>query len=132
MRVKMPARLPLILSVIALVLSPVSGVVAAETLHHDSPGPRGPAGARGVTGSSGPAGPIGPSGSVGAVGELGPVGPAGPIGAPGGAATVQWPAVVVDGFTQCPAGMTPVQTVYALSQGLAGDLDHTVPLTICR
>ncbi|HEY3714378.1 MAG TPA: hypothetical protein VGL39_07625 [Jatrophihabitantaceae bacterium] len=66
---------------------------------------------------------------------MGRTGPAGLPGVASAATSVPWPAVVVQGFTPCPAGMRAWETVYALSSSLVGtpgNLDNTTQLTICR
>lgn len=130
-------RVPLILSVIALVLGPAVGLIAASVASPSAeemrgePGARGPAGPGGPPGPPGPAGPQGPPGPKG---EQGPQGLVGQPGPPGEASDVEWPAVVVDGDSRCPAGTRRWTTVYALTQnplGTPGNLGSVRPLTVC-
>lgn len=130
-------RVPLILSVIALVLGPTVGLIAASVASPNAeqlrgePGARGPAGPEGPPGPPGPTGPQGPPGPKG---DRGPQGLVGPPGPPGKASDVEWPAVVVDGDSRCPAGTRRWTTVYALTQnplGSPGNLGSVRPLTVC-
>src|SRR5690348_6130266 len=101
----MRERLPLLLSILALVLAPVSGVAAAAAFRSNTAGPQGPPGQRGAQGPAGPRGATGPEGVGGPAGPQGLRGPRGFTGRQSGSTTdITWPSIVVDGNAQCPIG----------------------------
>jgi hypothetical protein len=96
-------RLPLILSVVALLLAGSAfGVSVANPGHTGStgpagsPGPQGAAGTPGAQGSAGSPGPQGTAGTPGAQGPAGPTGPSGATGKPGPGAVVNDSSVIAN------------------------------------
>lgn len=74
---KTPAKVFIVLALIALLLVPVLGCIPGPS------GPRGPAGPPGPAGPTGPWGPPGPTGAKGPAGVAGDPGPQGPRGPEG-------------------------------------------------
>jgi hypothetical protein len=110
-----------VLAVLALIVGPAAGFVAAKILA--VPGPTGIAGPQGEAGQSGPSGPPGPEGPAGVRGLTGPAGPAGPAGRAN--SSLSGAFVISTGFTNCPAGTRYWQTVYLLTNDPIGSPGST-------